>query len=71
MSELTENEIDWMVLVTQLEDAETKADRRGKLMLEQDKKQKVCQFCYTRYHTEDCKWNNELKIIRKELNDEA
>ena len=37
-----------------------KSDKRLKLMQEQDKKIKVCQFCYHRKHTKDCRWAKEL-----------
>ena len=33
--------------------AQADADRRLDLMLKQDKKIKVCQFCYARVHTDD------------------
>ena len=36
------------------------ADRRLELMRYVEKHKKVCMFCYTRYHTDDCKWAKEL-----------
>jgi hypothetical protein len=40
--------------------AQATADRRLELMRKQDKKIKVCQFCYNRVHSEDCEWGKEL-----------
>ncbi len=48
-----------------------RAERRLELMLKQDKKIKVCQFCYRHLkwskdiqrmvgHAEDCEWGKEL-----------
>ena len=42
------------------EKAQADADRRLKFMRYVEKHKKVCMFCYTRYHTDDCKWAKEL-----------
>ena len=36
------------------------ANRRLEFMQYVEKHKKVCMFCYTRYHTDDCKWAKEL-----------
>ena len=36
------------------------ADRRGELLRRWDKHKKVCPFCNTRWHTDDCELAKEL-----------
>ena len=52
-------------LESQLYDATRKADRRLEFMRYVEKHKKVCMFCYTRYHTDDCKWAKELRDAEK------
>ena len=53
------------------ETAEALAASRLELMQAQDKKTKVCQFCYQRKHTEDCIWGKALGTPVEELGDEG
>jgi hypothetical protein len=51
-------------------EAEALAASRLELMQAQDKKIKVCQFCYQRKHTEDCIWGKALGTPVEELGDD-
>ena len=42
------------------------ADRRLKFMQYVEKHKKVCIFCYSRWHTNDCEWAKELADAEKE-----
>ena len=42
------------------EKARADADRRGELLRKWDKHKKVCPFCNTRWHTDDCELAKEL-----------
>ena len=41
-------------------DAQAESDRRLALLKQYDKNKKVCMFCNTRYHTDDCELAKEL-----------
>ena len=45
--------------------AQADADRRLEFMRYVEKHKKVCMFCYTRYHTDDCRWAKELADAKK------
>ena len=44
-----------------INDAEADADRRLELLKRYNKEKKVCMFCHTRWHTDDCELAKELK----------
>ena len=52
-------------LEKQLDEVGKMSNRRLELMRYVEKHKKVCMFCYTRYHTDDCKWAKELRDAKK------
>jgi len=53
-------------LIKKANELQAESDRRLEFMRYVEKHKKVCMFCYTRYHTDDCKWAKELADAKKE-----